>query len=580
VKETKSARNNGSLLTYAISRLSPDIFSHPVWVRFGQKGVSDSPAVIANLMSAAKKLEDNEPSAACQILLLCAFFQNCAGQPHNAVLITQKALTLAQRTKLSRETTWSISAACAFFIQQRDFEGAASYFVDLQATLSEQNEWILASYVDVLRQTFLRPGIRNTGNPSGSPHDNVFEDMITLTLDWFQHWGFTTQLDADLELAPEHSELPVIEQPPMAHSLSSTQQWPGRWHILMLAIRGELRLQWTRDDSPPVKRRFSFWGAILGSLRLFFRRGNVDTQVHDDPPQAPTPALLPPVNQAPPPAIEKSRKEKVTKTPASRKRQQSKRANNIVPVTVHMLGTFRIAIGDAPVKIPSSRSLSLFKYLLIHHKQAIHRELLMDKFWPDAEPETARNSLNVAIHSLRQHLHTVSDVPVIVFEAGAYGLAPNLQVWIDVEEFERAHQTGHRLETRNQLSAAIAEYECAISLYQGDLLEESPYEEWMILDRERLRIAYLETLDRLSQIYFEEEHYSACRTACQLILIKDPCREDAHCLLMRCYSRQRQPHLALYQYQICVEALRGELQVEPAPETTQLYNRIRRREQV
>lgn len=239
-----------------------------------------------------------------------------------------------------------------------------------------------------------------------------------------------------------------------------------------------------------------------------------------------------------------------------------------------------MTIGDAQVKIPSSRSLSLFKYLLIHHKQAIPREILMDKFWPDAEPETARNSLNVAIHSLRQHLHTVSDVPLIVFEAGSYGLTPNLQVWIDVEEFEQAHQTGQRLETRNQKAAAIAEYECAVSLYQGDFLEENPYEEWTILDRERLRIAYLDTLDRLSQIYFEEEHYSACRTACQLILIKDPCREDAHCLLMRCYSRQRQPHLALYQYQVCVEALRGELQVEPAPETTQLYNRIRRREQV
>ena len=580
MQETKSARNKGALLMYAISRLSPDIFSHPVWVRFGQKEVSDSPALIADLMSAAKKLEDNEPSAACQILLIGAVYQNGAGQPHNALLITQQALALAQRTNLSREIAWAISAACALSIQQRDFEGAASFFVDLQATLSEQNEWILASYVDVLRQTFLRPEIRNTGNPSGSPHDNVFEDMITPTLDWFQHWGFTTQLDAHLELVPEHPELPVTGQPPMAQSLSSTQQWPGRWHTLMLAIRGELRLQWIRNDSPPIKRKFSFWGTILSSLRLFFRRGNVDTQVHDDPPQAPTLALLPPVNQDPHPGIEKGRKKKVTKTSSSHKRQQSKRANNIVPVTVHMLGTFRMTVGDAPVKILSSRSLSLFKYLLIHHMQAIHRELLMDKFWPDAEPETARNSLNVAIHSLRQQLRAVSDVPVIVFEAGAYGLAPNLQIWIDVEEFERAHQTGHRLETRNQLSAAIAEYECAISLYQGDFLEESPYEEWMVLDRERLRIAYLDTLDRLSQIYFEEERYSACRTACQLILIKDPCREDAHSLLMRCYSRQGQPHLALYQYQVCVEALRTELDVEPALETTKLCEQIRRRELV
>ena len=100
------------------------------------------------------------------------------------------------------------------------------------------------------------------------------------------------------------------------------------------------------------------------------------------------------------------------------------------------------------------------------------------------------------------------------------------------------------------------------------------------MDRERLRIGYLETLDRLSQIYFEQEHYTACRTACQLLLVRDRCREDAHCLLMRCYSRQGQNHLALRQYQVCVEALRGELDVEPVPTTTQLADRIRRHELV
>jgi DNA-binding SARP family transcriptional activator len=348
----------------------------------------------------------------------------------------------------------------------------------------------------------------------------------------------------------------------------------------MLAIRGELRLQWKRGYFPTSTRKLSLWGTILSFLHAFIHRREIDTQVPDGFYQAQDIPLLPPVKDNPPPIPPKSTRKAREKTQTSQKRRGARRGTSNVSITVHMLGTFRLTIGDAPVKIPSSRSLSLFKYLLIHHKQTIPREILMDKFWPDADPETARNSLNVAIHSLRQHLRSASEAPLIVFEAGSYGLAPNLQVWIDVEEFERAHKTGLRLETTNQLAAAVAEYECAVSLYQGDLLEENPYEEWTVLDRERLRIAYLDTLDRLSQIYFKEERYSACRSACQLILIKDPCREDAHCLLMQCYSRQRQPHLALYQYQVCVEALRSELQVEPAPETTQLYNRIRRREQV
>jgi DNA-binding SARP family transcriptional activator len=115
-----------------------------------------------------------------------------------------------------------------------------------------------------------------------------------------------------------------------------------------------------------------------------------------------------------------------------------------------MLGAFNITIGDLTVKLPSSRGLSVLKYLLLHHKQNAPREVLMDVFWPDAEPETARNNLNVAMHSLRKALRTVIFRPVILFEDGAYGLEPNLQVWLDVEEFERCVKAGQRLEARDQ----------------------------------------------------------------------------------------------------------------------------------
>jgi DNA-binding SARP family transcriptional activator len=114
----------------------------------------------------------------------------------------------------------------------------------------------------------------------------------------------------------------------------------------------------------------------------------------------------------------------------------------------------------------------------------------------------------------------------------------------------------------------------------GDFLAGDPYEEWPVLPRERLRVAYLDILDRLSQIHFDQGQYANCITLCQLALRRDACREDIHCLLMRCYSRQGQRHLALRQYQICVEALRTELEVDPTSETTQLYEQIRRRERV
>jgi DNA-binding SARP family transcriptional activator len=250
-------------------------------------------------------------------------------------------------------------------------------------------------------------------------------------------------------------------------------------------------------------------------------------------------------------------------------------------LTVYTLGPFRVAVNDQPVESwPSGRGRAVFKYLVAHHDRTLPRDVLMDIFWPDASPEAARNSLNVALHGLRQALRMAADVPVVLFQDGAYRLNPELRLWLDVDEFERRVEAGRRLEAAGQLSAAAAEYEVAAGLYQGDFLAEDPYEEWPVMTCERLRLAYLDTLDRLSQICFGQGQYGLCASLCQRILIQDSCREDAHCRLMRCYSRQRQHHLGLRQYQICVKTLRDELEVEPSPTTTQLYERIRRREQV
>lgn len=252
-------------------------------------------------------------------------------------------------------------------------------------------------------------------------------------------------------------------------------------------------------------------------------------------------------------------------------------------LTAYLLGQFRAMLNDQPVENwPSSRGRAIFKYLLTHRDRPAPRDVLMDLFWPDSGPEEARNSLNVALHGLRQALRSAAAVPVVEFcrDEGAYRLHPNLHLWLDVDEFERHVQAGCAMEAAGQFAAAAAGYEVAAGLYQGDFLADDPYEEWPVLHRERLRLAYLDTLDRLGRIYFSQGRYAACATLCQLLLARDNCREDAHCRLMRCYSRQGQRHLALRQYQVCVRALHDDLGVAPAPATTDLCERIRRREWV
>jgi len=63
-----------------------------------------------------------------------------------------------------------------------------------------------------------------------------------------------------------------------------------------------------------------------------------------------------------------------------------------------------------------------------------------------------------------------------------------------MDEFDRHVQTGRRLEAKEQLVRGVTEYEAAMELYQGDFLSGDLYEDWPVLPRERLRVAYLDTL--------------------------------------------------------------------------------------
>jgi DNA-binding SARP family transcriptional activator len=258
-------------------------------------------------------------------------------------------------------------------------------------------------------------------------------------------------------------------------------------------------------------------------------------------------------------------------------------ANGAPPdVTAHLLGEFRVAIRDHPVDTwASGRGRAVFEYLLVHRDSKVRRDRLMTVFWPDSSSDAARNSLYVAIHGLRQSLRTAdADMAVVVHRDHAYLIDPALEVWLDIEAFEKRLKSAHQHLASAELVRARADFEAAICIYQGEFLADDPYEEWAAAQREHLRLCYLESLDRLGILRLHAGDYVGCIDVCLKLLACDNCREDAHCRLMRCYSRQGQVQLALRQYHSCAAALRRELGVAPALATTELYYLLLRREPI
>ncbi len=270
-----------------------------------------------------------------------------------------------------------------------------------------------------------------------------------------------------------------------------------------------------------------------------------------------------------------------TATTFSVRRAQQKEQGSPTLI-IYCLGPFRVYQDDQPVENwPSNKGKAIFKYLITHRTRPIVKDVLMELFWPGAHPDAARNNLNVAIYGLRQALR--QDRPSfshVLFQDDCYLLNPDLQIWVDCEAFMEHLSAARALEQRGELVAAAREYCMAEALYQGEFLEEDRYEDWLVPQRQGLQDDYLSLLDCLSRYYFDRDDYAACTTMCNKMLTVDACCEEAHRRLMRCYSRQGQHYLALRQYHQCVETLEEELQVTPTSGMSELYERIRRHQQV
>jgi len=251
-------------------------------------------------------------------------------------------------------------------------------------------------------------------------------------------------------------------------------------------------------------------------------------------------------------------------------------------LVAYCLGAFQVLADDTPIDVwPNSKSKAVLKYLLLNRQTPVTKEVLMDLFWPDADPDAARNSLNVSIHRLRRALGRVSSTfPFIVFREGCYALNRKLRIWTDVDAFLEHLQRARALEAAGCRREALDAYAACAALYNAELLAEDRYDGWLSALRQQLRDGYLAAMHQLREHHFAAQDYSACMASCAKILSVDSCDEKSHQTLMRCYAQLGQPQLAQRQYQLCVQSLSRELAIVPSAATTELYRRIVRRQEI
>jgi DNA-binding SARP family transcriptional activator len=228
-----------------------------------------------------------------------------------------------------------------------------------------------------------------------------------------------------------------------------------------------------------------------------------------------------------------------------------------------------------PVELRSGgKAEQLLSCLALNPRAGVHRSALVEQIWPHAPQTLAAQSLNTLMHSLKGQLaDALAGQPPIVHRHNNYALNLDGGVAVDVLEFESAVSSGHRLFSEGATAEAIEAYDRAVALYGGDLAASTDIYE--LLERERLRVACLTTLARLADAHFELGNYAQALDSAVRLLAVDPCREDAHRMVMRAHVRMGSRAQALRQFNLCRLILRDEFNAIPEPATEQLFEQIR-----
>ena len=124
--------------------------------------------------------------------------------------------------------------------------------------------------------------------------------------------------------------------------------------------------------------------------------------------------------------------------------------------------------------------------------------------------------------------------------------------------------------------------EQAAALYRGDLLDgigmrDPAFEDWLLVERQRLRQLAEEALTRLLTQSMAAGARERAAGAARRLLALDPLREAACRALMQIHAEQAQTAQALKLYETLRDRLHRELGVKPEPETAKLYESIRQR---
>lgn len=248
---------------------------------------------------------------------------------------------------------------------------------------------------------------------------------------------------------------------------------------------------------------------------------------------------------------------------------------------IRLLGGCEFEFQGTTLRLETAKTRALLAYLALQRSPQ-SRAKLIGLFWGDMPENNARANLRHTLWNLRTQLAVTGTPPIITADSQTAAFNPQSAYLLDVEEFEKLLKTENAFPSQETPDRQRDDLlRVALDLYRGDFLdglyfEGTPaIEEWIVIERERLRALAMQALQRLISHHLSWGEYEAGVAYARRLLTMEPWQEEAHRQLMRLLMLSNQRSAALAQYDICRRILAEELGVEPSPEIQLLYESIR-----
>lgn len=238
---------------------------------------------------------------------------------------------------------------------------------------------------------------------------------------------------------------------------------------------------------------------------------------------------------------------------------------SVPTLTLRLLGPIFLGTPSCPQGARIGRKgQALLAAVAASRQEGVSRSSLMAWLWPSQSEDDARNALRQCLHQVRLVLHEHADW--LETQGDRLRLRAGLGA-VDLWQFED-------LAAHNGAQAMAA----AADLYRGDyaqdLIAENDPDQWLWIERERLREVAHGLVVRILECDDGPALESATRLARRL-LVADPVHEGCYRALMLLYARAGLGAKAMRVWEDCRRVLRQELGVGPSPQTTAAYESLR-----